>query len=323
MDGDDRRFHAPEDRRSMTSNTLRLVSDSVRVIKVTIGPQTDVIEHLLEVDSLKSSILDFFNSESEETKCLVAKAHLMNSLKNTGDMIMKGMSAKGVFDLELFFEQLFAMSFPAPESALDIGFRKISQSYPTPTTIVEYSRRFVVFCEKLKLSLKSNTLKFIEGITNSEVRSSLMRYPYQTMEFPDLVSYAVGLQNTLSVAKKQEKAFLGISEGDETDIIGKIFDKPLKDYTDVLTKQNIKGKFCWNCFKGSHLSIDCRTKSCRFCFETNARCGHLSLLCPKRPRDLKKYVEERADKRYTQAMAGEEAEEENENIPFGLISLDE
>ena len=72
-----------------TAAKVRMVSDSMRVIKQMLGPEADVVEHLLEAERLKSSILDYFREDSEEVQCLVAKAHLSDGLKSTGDAVSR------------------------------------------------------------------------------------------------------------------------------------------------------------------------------------------------------------------------------------------
>ena len=314
-----------------TAAKVRMVSDSMRVIKQMLGPEADVVEHLLEAERLKSSILDYFREESEEVQCLVAKAHLSGGLKSTGDAVSRQMERTRCFSLDGFFEEVFQLTFPSAYSSLDIGFRKLSQSYPNPTTIVEYSRRFETFVTKLGLSLKSNYLKFIEGLTNADVRSSLVRYPYHDMEFQELVTYAVGVQNSLSVQMKEKVKVFACEEGEEFEEEGvyKVFGRPFKAYEEALRQKNLKGHVCWNCFNPSHMSSECRTKSCKFCHEPITKVRHLSLLCPKAPRDLGRFSQPegrfsqpgkreqnwgRRDQGVKSALVNEECEAEIVNI---------
>ena len=273
-----------------TPAKIRLVSESMRVIKQTLGPEADVVEHLLEADRLKTSILDYFREESEEVQCLVAKAHLSGGLKSSGDAVGRQMARTGCFSLEGFFEELFQLTFPSAHSSLDVGFRKLSQSYPNPTTIVEYSYKFETYVAKLGLNLKANYLKFIEGLSNADVRSSLVRYPYHNLEFRELVTYAMGVQTSLSVQMKGGvKVFACEEEGEENEEVYKVFGRPIRAYDEARKQKNLTGTVCWNCFHPSHVSPECKTKTCKFCQEPNSKVRHLSLLCPRAPRDLSRF----------------------------------
>ena len=277
---------------------LKLIADSKRVISVTIDETSDVVNFVLSLNSLQSSIRDFFGSEDDHTKILCANAHFLGNIKITGDQILEIMGDNGEYDFEVFFEKVFKMSFPSPDTALDCGFRKISQNYPTPTTIVGYARRFRVFVDKLGLKLRSQYLKFIEGLSNSEVRASILRYPYHTLAFNDLVEYAVGLENSLSAVKTQSVQVKVCHEqyADEEDVecVLKIMGKSLKDYQSALSSKGLgRGKRCYNCFSGDHFAKACRSTVCRFCRVPTDKAGHLSIFCPKCPKDLRRYMEER------------------------------
>ena len=199
----------------------------------------------------------------------------------------------GRFNFDDFFNRLFVLRFPKALSSLEIGFRKLSQSHPTKVGIVEYGSRFAVFVKKLGLSLKGNYLKFVEGLTNPEVRVAMLRFPFHDLSYEMLISTAVGIENSVSISRSvsQARALMNSENDDfevgEDDQIYKIHGKPLGEYLAALKAQNIGDKICFQCFNRSHLAQRCYRLKCRFCSRVSSECGHLSLLCPKAPKDIK------------------------------------
>ena len=325
---------------SPAATRIRLIADSKRVISVNVCESNDVVEFVLAMSSLQSSIEEYFGEEDEHTKVLCANAHFVGNVKISGDQVLSMMSDEGLHDLSIFCDRVFKYSFPSYETSLTCGFRKISQQYPTPTTIVGYARRFKVFTDKLEIKLKSHFLKFIEGLSHSDVRNSLLRYPYGTMSFNQLVEYAVGLQNSLSATKMSgvsvnsgregdqgtasERACGQTSEGGfENDFVYKIMGKSITQYGEAMTRKGLgRMKVCFNCLSQSHLSVNCRSKSCKFCFLTTEKAGHLSILCPKCPSNLTRYVEEREkyNRDYKQKMDEKRAQVRYGNEPEGELT---
>ena len=281
---------------------------------------------------------------------LCTNAHFVGNVKISGDQVLAMMTETGMYDLSRFCDRVFKLSFPSYETSLTCGFRKISQQYPTPTTIVGYARRFRVFTDKLEIKIKSNFLKFIEGLTNSDVRNSLLRYPYGTLEFNELVEYAVGLQNSLSAAKMTATNVNSCRESEceracgracnraseranEEDFgneyVYKIMGKSISQYNDTLTRKGVRSKVCFNCLSQSHLSTSCRAKNCKFCMQPTEKAGHLSLMCPRCPSNLTRYVEEREkfNKEWKQKMEERKAQvkygNETEEVELADFHFDE
>ena len=55
------------------------------------------------------------------------------------------------------------------------------------------------------------------------------------------------------------------------------------------------GRACFNCFN-EHSAQQCK-KECKFCQRGVRQARHYSILCPKRPRDMKKFFAEREEAR--------------------------
>ena len=187
--------------RGGSSSNLKIVSDTVRLVKETLDETSDVIEFIIQAESLRTGINDFLVGYGEEIKILVAKVKCSASLKSTATEIQESMRLEGRFNLTEFFDRIFVMRFPKALSSLELGFRKISQNNPSKVSIVEYGTRFKLFVRKLGLSLRANYLKFIEGLANPEVRMALLRFPFQDLEFQDLIATCVGVENSLTVSR--------------------------------------------------------------------------------------------------------------------------
>ena len=292
--------------RGGSSSTLKIVSDTVRLVKETLDETSDVIEFILQAESLRTGINDFLVGYGEEIKILVAKVKCSASLKPTATEIQESMRSEGRFNLTEFFDRIFVMRFPKALSSLELGFRKINQNNPTKVSIVEYGTRFKLFVRKLGLSLRANYLKFIEGLANPEVRMALLRFPFQDLEFQDLIATCVGVENSLTVSRSPSVSkSLVVSDtdavlesyeecgwGDGVDQVFKIHGVSLMTYIKALEKHNIKRKCCFQCLQTSHLANKCFRLRCRFCQKPSAEVGHLSLLCPQAPSDLSKLVKE-------------------------------
>ena len=67
---------------------------------------------------------------------------------------------------------------------------------------------------------------------------------------------------------------------------------PLKRYLDEAGKWNLEKK-CFNCFN-EHSAQECK-RTCRFCSKPSSQARHYSLLCPKRPKDFRKYISARGE----------------------------
>ena len=190
----------------MTPSVLKLVSDSNRMIKEQLELSGDVVDFLLASETLKQGIQDFLGGQSGYIQIIAAKYKCSPALKNTANEIISSMRREGRFNLDDFFNRLFVLRFPKALSSLEIGFRKLSQSHPTKVGIVEYGSRFAVFVKKLGLSLKGNYLKFVEGLTNSEVRVAMLRFPFHDLSYEMLISTAVGIENSVSISRPISQA---------------------------------------------------------------------------------------------------------------------
>ena len=76
------------------------------------------------------------------------------------------------------------------------------------------------------------------------------------------------------------------------DSVMKIFGVSLQKYFDMSDRKKITGR-CFNCFGTSHTAERCTKKVCKFCLKGNREARHYSLLCPRCPYDLTKFLEAR------------------------------
>ena len=109
------------------------------------------------------------------------------------------------------------------------------------------------------------------------------------------------------------------SEGDlENDFVYKIMGKSITQYGEVMQRKGLgRMKVCFNCLSPSHLSVNCKAKNCKFCYQTTEKAGHLSIMCPKCPPNLTRYVEEREkfNREYRQKMEEKRAQVRYGNDP--------
>ena len=276
----------------MVSLTKR-VGEIGKLISVKLSSEQDIVSFITTIDLLTRRINELLADETDYAKVLCAKYRLTGELAESGEEIANMMVASGDYSLEGFFDAVFVLRFPQPEQSLDLGFRTLTQSHPNKLSIVDYSSRFRVFVKRLGLRLESNLLKWIEGLSNAEVRNSLYRYPYQKLGFGELIEVAVGMENSLVVAKKSAgRALAALDDEDEGDEwCCKIMGLPFMDYVKKLTQRNVSERVCFNCFSTSHRSGDCFRKNCRFCGKAIDQVGHLSLMCGRCPSDLSSYVQ--------------------------------
>ena len=82
-------------------------------------------------------------------------------------------------------------------------------------------------------------------------------------------------------------------DGDEEEEMSlKIYGKTLKAYFEAADKRNASGR-CFQCLSKEHRAADCKKVNCKFCEQPSDKVRHLSLLCPRCPKVLTKFLEVR------------------------------
>ena len=274
------------------SSLNKVLLEASKLIKCSLSSTSDITDWILNQTRLKDKITQLYGDESPEVQCAIARHLLTDHIRSDGDHVYEEMSTDGRFGLDRFWDRLFALSFPAPHSSLENGFRKLSQTHPKRQTIVEYSRMFKTYIRMLEMDLKRQSTRFIDGLANPDVRSSLRRHNLERMEFQDIVSLAVSIANQTMNERGGGSAAANVACEDDTwdddDLSLKVFDTPIKKYFTEADKHNMRG-LCWNC-GGTHKSALCRKKSCAFCQLPVSQVRHYSLLCERAPLDFKNFL---------------------------------
>ena len=116
----------------------------------------------------------------------------------------------------------------------------------------------------------------------------------------------MNIQNNLSLEKtsramwggyRGESEGVGVFMGEDRSWAGEdgvnlVMGIPLKRYLDEAARWGLDKK-CFNCFN-EHSAQECK-RVCRFCSKQVQQAKHYSLLCPKRPRDFRKYMVARGE----------------------------
>ena len=116
------------------------------------------------------------------------------------------------------------------------------------------------------------------------------------------------IEGNLSVSKRENETRVYETRAesdddlltDQDEYMAKIYENTVAQYIKKARVANV-GTRCWNCFSSAHRSIDCRMRSCKFCDRLNKDAKHLSLMCPKAPKDMSKLIEIRESKKSSKA----------------------
>ena len=278
------------------------LAQATKIIKVRVSETTDIVRFMTETTKLKGQIDTHYSDVTEELKIKIAMQLLSDKLNVDAELIFNRQTNMGMYDLNIFFESLRKQNFPASITSLDLGYRRLSQSHPERTTIVDYSRTFKQFIQMLKLDIQSQIPKFVEGLISSEVKSALRRHNLESFSFDYLVTMAVSIENNLTLEKTTTRTLVGQEEGWEeiyggglgADEAFLVMGVPIKKYFNKADEGQCSNR-CFNCLNFGHKSVYCENKKCKFCEVETAKCKHYSILCPKGPRDFKKYMEKRRE----------------------------
>ena len=275
----------------------QVLINSTKLIKTVLKSKDDVVNFLENVEMLVESIEEFYGSESDELKVKIALLHMNEEVKIDGDVVFKELKGKETYDLSVFMERLFSLNFPSPWSSLDLAFRELKQG---ESTIIEYSRRFKLFVKKLDLNLKAQKNRFLVGLKDGRVRESMYKQNLEMLDFDHLVRWCVTLTNNMKLERPNVSVFKGSEEGEApledrdggADACMKIMGVSLTKYWDAADKRGIRGR-CFQCFSEQHGATECPLKICKFCERDVKVAQHYSVICPKCPNDLRKFLESR------------------------------
>ena len=283
-----------EDRR------MKLLMSSTKLIKCILKSGRNIVDYMVEANTLYESIEEFFGGEGEDLKIKVALLHMDEIMRTDADEVYRNLRVVGVYDLKGFMAGLFSLNYPSPWSSLDLAFRSLKQG---ELSIIDYSRRFKLFVGQLELNLKGQVNKFLLGLKDANLRSSLYKQNLDEMEFDQIVKWAVTLSNNLKVERGMGASVSSCVEFDldETCLIMgemdleyayKVMGVPLGTYLKAAEDKNVKLR-CFNCFGSGHGAVECGLKACKFCGKDPKKVKHYSLMCPKCPRNLEKFLDER------------------------------
>ena len=253
--------------------TLKELIQSRKVINVCLESSDDIISYLEEEKSLKNSIIDLYEDFSPKDKIKIAFLHMSKEVEKYA----RGESLESCHDLHELFDLLFKTIYPASNSTLSLEYRNLVQG---ERTILEFAKRLGVLCEKIGLDLEMEKLKFISGITEEEVRETLLRADLTIYGFWGLVKYASSLVETLQLSTKfkerKEEAGMETKTKNKTQAF-----LVSTNYFRIAQKRGLSKGQCYNCMKGFHHAISCPQQFCSYCRGKTGNVKHFSLGCPK------------------------------------------
>ena len=311
----------------------QVLINSTKLIKVTLKSKDDVVEFLENVEMLVQAIQEFYGGESDETKIKIALLHMGSEVKIDGDVVFKELKNEGVYDLKMFMERLFALNFPSPWSSLDLAFRELKQG---ESTIIEYSRKFRLFVGKLELNLKAQKNRFLAGLRDGRVRQSMYKQNIELLDFDSLVRWCVTLTNNMKLDQPSFNVFKGEErercEGERTlvvedkdeglDACMKIMGVSLGQYWKVAEERGVS-KRCFQCFSDKHGATQCPLKICKFCDKEVRVAQHYSVMCPKCPNNLKKFLEARDKAKFNRGANSVRFADDYDDYQFDSEELSE
>ena len=253
--------------------TLKELIQSRKVVNVCLESSDDIVSYLEEEKSLKNSIIDLYEDFSPKDKIKIAFLHMSKEVEKYA----RGESLESCHDLHELFDLLFKTIYPASNSTLSLEYRNLVQG---ERTILGFAKRLSVLCEKIGLDLEMEKLKFISGITEEDVRETLLRADLTIYGFWGLIKYASSLVETLQLSKKfkerKEEARMETKTKNKTQAF-----LVSTDYFRIAQKRGLSKGQCYNCMKGFHHAISCPQQFCSYCRGKTGNVKHFSLGCPK------------------------------------------
>ena len=315
----------------------QILSNARKIIITKVQASDSIVELLDNLMSLEEEIEDALDGESEKTKIMVGLRNMDGNVCNDGRAVLRDFKSQGVFDFGLFITKVFRFSYPAPKSSLGIAFSELKQGQKS---IVAYARQFKAIVRLLEYDIHGYFGKFILGLAEGGVRDAINCQNWENLGFDELVSLAVSISNNMRSARRvgdrHDRALTVVGGGGswgqggshtggedmEEDEIHKLLGVPLTKYFEISKAKNAQYR-CFNCFGKSHRVTECQLKRCVFCEKPVNVVKHVSLLCPKCPQDLTKYIEGRieAAKKKSAARVGVRFTDDFEDYDFNPEEL--
>ena len=254
--------------------TLRELAQSKKVINVCLSSLHDIVSYLEEEKILNNSIFRFYEDFTPKDQVRIALLHLGKEVEKYAYEIS---FQKEYQNLDAFFDLLFKTIFLAKYSTLNLEYRNLVQG---ERTILDFAKRLSVLSEKIGLDLEMEKLKFISGITEEDVRETLLRADLTIYGFWGLVKYASSLVETLQLSTKfkerKEEARMETKTKNKTQAL-----IVSTNYFRIAQKRGLSKGQCYNCMKGFHHAISCPQQFCSYCRGKTGNVKHFSLGCPK------------------------------------------
>ena len=305
-------------RRDPQKDRLMKISSASKVLKIKLNSDLAIIDFLDCSARLEDQLNDLYGTDDEKLKIQLALNQCDDKVRQDAESVYEKCRTLGHFNLSEFFKDLFKLMYPAPFSSMDITFRTLSQNSPTKSTIVEYGRKFRTICKLLRYDVQAHISKFVEGLATEALKAALRRTSTEGMNFMELVSLAVSIENNLTFEKPSaskmfvgqdslasSRIFVGQESSTGSEILGlgpqsyvewdgeeypvekesvlAIFGIPISKYFKEAEKKSVTGK-CFNCMDTRHNAGKCTVKYCKFCKKEVKLAKHYSLLCPLAPK---------------------------------------
>ena len=294
---------------------LAKLSSASKILKIKLTSGVEIIDFLDSAARLEDQLNDLYGTDDEKLKIQLALNQCDERVRQDAESVYEKCRTFGDFNLSEFFKDLFKLMYPAPFSSMDIAFRNLTQNTPTKGTIVEYSRKFRTICKLLRYDVQAHFSKFVGGLASETVKAAIRRTSTEGMNFKDLVSLAVNIENNLTFEKPAaSRVFVGQDHpstsvfvgqeactgsnilgmgtptewNGETDIHDQFFlimGVPLRKYITKAQEQKIEGR-CYNCLNSQHQAVKCKLLTCKFCKKETKVAKHYSLLCPLAPKSF-------------------------------------
>ena len=288
--GSNHRQHVGD--RSRFSKTL---VEASKVIRIKVVFSNNVIDYLDTLMDLENEVEGIYGDEPELLKCRIALNAMTDRARRDGKNVFARFELANVFDLGELIKQTFKLGFPASGTTLQYNFDSLTQTYPDKLTIGEYARKYRTLLRLLDLDVNRYTKRFINGLSNSQVRLGLRYQELDGRSFDSIVSHAIQLECNIADEKASNVRLVaepGREEREGEDSLYKIMGIPVTRYVEEARRKSI-GTRCWNCFSSQHRAQDCRQRSCRFCDKLVKDINHYSLLCKRAPRSFDQFLKAR------------------------------
>ena len=177
----------------------KVLIESDKTITVFLKSSNCIIDYLSEEKNLKSSVVDIYGDHAPEMQCRIAYRHFGDKVKGYGFEVFEQMKKGGSYDVDQFFARVFGSIFPASFSTMMLEYDAMKQGC---LRVTEYARIMRILCEAMEFCLEKERFKFILGLSDKEIRETLLRADLTRYDFEGLVRYSASLENTLLLSSR-------------------------------------------------------------------------------------------------------------------------